>query len=126
MSSVITQAIKGTDCIGDSRLTINLNFSALDLSVQELSSNLTTLSTTSFETQTDLLTLSTIVQTGLTDWNTAYQNASANLVYSDVLAVSATLNPDISAVTNIVVLTQGAYDSIITPHPTTIYYIISA
>ena len=79
MSSVLTQEIKGTDCIGDSRLTINLNFSALDLSVQELSGNLTSLSTTNLEVQTDLLILSGSVLDLETDLYTLSSNSETSI-----------------------------------------------
>ena len=82
MSSALTQNIKGTDCIGDSRFTINLNFSALDLSTQQLSSNLETLSTFQLTTQTDLLILSAFVvdlETDLISLSSNTQTLSTSL-----------------------------------------------
>ena len=39
MARLYTQIINGTDCIGDSRISINLGFGHLDDAVQELSSS---------------------------------------------------------------------------------------
>jgi len=73
--------IQGTDCIGDSRLTINNNFSALDIVCQELSSvalagditnsiQITDLSSTVQAQQTTITNLTTNVDTLSTDLTT--------------------------------------------------------
>lgn len=109
-------AIDGTDCLGDSRAVINGNTTTIGQSISSLTLNTTTLSTS--VTDLDIL-----VTANTTELNSI---SSSIIVYSNVSAVSATPNPGISAVTNIVVLTQNIYDSISVPDPTTIYYIISA
>lgn len=106
MSPALTRTIKGTDCIGDSRFTINLNFSALDISTQQLSSNLKLLSSdflvsssSVIDLESDLIslssntqTLSTSLKNLLTQFNTNNIGPSATLTtYVSSLSVYTSL-----------------------------------
>jgi len=103
MARLYTQIINGTDCIGDSRISINLGFGHLDDAVQELSSSnldyfitnttqITDLSSNQKTTNTFLSTqitnLSTSVDQLQTSFNTLNVGPSADLTtFVNVLSV---------------------------------------
>jgi hypothetical protein len=103
MSRLYTQIINGTDCIGDSRISINLGFGHLDDAVQELSGSnignfitnttqITSLSsrvlTTNTFLSTEISTLSSSLNQVRTSFNTVNVGPSATTTtFVNVLSV---------------------------------------
>lgn len=85
-----TGFINGTDCIGDSRLTINQNFSALDIGVQELSTLSFTSSGITTDLRTDLDNLSISAQTLETNITTV--STSVNVLSAEFTNLQTSFN----------------------------------
>ena len=113
MLQIFTNAINGTDCIGDSRLTINVNFSALDVHVQTLSSRIFSLTggqqaqdTAILNLQTNVQSISTYTTSSIPVLSTSIQNLSAQFNTQNI-GPSATLTTYVSALS--VFNTTGTY-----------------
>jgi hypothetical protein len=105
--------IQGTDCIGDSRTTINSNFSALDTTIDALTilnnTQFATLSSTLQTQQTALTNLSTNVNTlstGLTTLSASFVTLQ-NSFNTTNIGPSSTLTTYVSSLS--VYSTVGSY-----------------